>query len=394
MIRFLTAGESHGPALTAIVEGLPAGLAISPEDINHQLRRRQKGYGSGGRMSIEKDRVRITSGVVEGRTTGAPVALHVENRDYANWQEKTIAPMSIPRPGHADLTGALKYGYPDLRYSLERASARETAMRVVVGAFCRKLLEHFGVMLGGYVVQIGGVCVEVDPERSYKERFSQAESNDLRSPVKAAISDLRDEIFAAKTEKDTLGGIVEIVALGLPPGLGSHVHYDRRLDGQLVGALVSIPAFKGAEIGAAFDNATRRGSEVHDPMTRDKEGTLHRTSNRAGGLEGGITNGQPLVLRAAMKPISTVLKSLPSVNLASGEEEPTVFERSDFCALPRAVPIAEAMVAFVLANALLDKLGGDSLAEMTPRFEKLAGNRLEDFSLRDQPWSFGYPHDS
>lgn len=391
MLRFLSAGESHGPVLTAILEGMPAGVPITAEYVNLELRRRQIGYGSGGRMNIEQDTIQITSGVVAGHTTGAPIAMMVENRDYKNWREKDIAPMTTPRPGHADLTGAIKYGYRDLRVALERASARETTMRVAAGAFARRLLEEFGIVVGGYVTQIGGVVAQLDPEQSYPSRFEAAEANDVRCPDAAAAEQMHEEIRQAKIDKDTLGGVIEVVVLNTPPGLGSHVQHDRRLDARLVSALVSIHAMKGAEIGSAFENAGKRGSNVHDEIELGEHGTLHRRTNRAGGLEGGITTGEPIIARVAMKPISTVMKALGSVNLATGEREQTTYERSDFCATPRAVPICEAMIALVIADALLEKLGGDSLSEMLPRFHALRGNRLEDVPMDNVEWRFGYP---
>lgn len=391
MIRFLTAGESHGPMLTAILEGMPAGLPLSAEEINVELARRQQGYGSGGRMSIERDEVRITAGVMNGVTTGGPIALLVENRDFKNWKEKDVTPMSTPRPGHADLTGAIKYGYGDLRIALERASARETTMRVAVGAICRKLLAVFGIQIGGYVVQVGDVKVDVPLDVGYADRFRIAEDNDVRSPVAERVDAMHEAIRQIKIDKDTLGGIFEVVALNVPPGLGSHVHWDRRLDARIVAAMVSIHAMKGAEIGEAFDNATKRGSEVHDAIyLTDEQGTLGRRTNRAGGTEGGISTGAPIVARVAMKPIATILQSMDSVNLATGQPEATVYERSDFCALPRAVPIGEAMMAVVIADALLEKLGGDSIQEMQPRFETLRQARLSDLPMNNVEWRFGY----
>ena len=391
MIRFLTAGESHGPMLTAIVEGLPAGLRIAPEDINVELRRRQQGYGSGGRMSIEHDEVGITSGVMNGMTTGAPIALLVENRDYKNWKEKDIAPMTTPRPGHADLTGAIKYGYRDLRIALERASARETTMRVAVGAICKRLLAEFGIHIGGYVVQIGAVKAELGDEFALEDRFRAAEASDVRCPDPKYAELMHEEIRQAIIAKDTLGGIFEVAALNVPPGLGSHVHYDRKLDARIVGAMVSIHAMKGAEIGPAFENATKRGTQVHDEIIlRAGDGTLGRRTNRAGGIEGGISTGEPIVARVAMKPISTILQAMQSVNLATGQPEATAYERSDFCALPRAVPIGEAMMAIVIADALMEKLGGDSIDEMRPRFEALRRARLSDLPMDNVEWRFGY----
>jgi chorismate synthase len=387
MLRFLTAGESHGPALTAILDGVPAGLPLAEEDVNLQLRRRQKGYGSGGRMRIERDQVRFTGGVLNGHTTGAPIATQIQNRDWANWRDRDIAPMTIPRPGHADLTGATKYGYRDLRLALERASARETAARVAVGAICRRLLGELDAVVGSYVVQIGDVQVELPDDLQYAERFARAEESDVRCPDATAAEAMHACIRVAKQARDTLGGVFEIVALGLPPGLGSHAQWDRRLDARLMAAVGSIQAIKGVEIGAAFENAGRRGTEVHDEILLDED-MLTRPTNRAGGFEGGITNGQPVVVRAAMKPISTTLTPLRSVDLAAGEPAATRYERSDICAVPRAAVVAEAMVAFVLAGTLLEKLGGDSLSEMRPRFATLRRGRLNELEMDNVPWRF------
>ena len=388
-IRFFTAGESHGPGLTAILEGMPAGLSLSAKDINLDLQRRQKGYGSGGRMQIEKDGIILTAGVMNGMTTGAPIALQVQNRDFRSWKERDITPITTPRPGHADLTGAVKYGYRELRLSLERASARETTMRVAIGAICKKFLSEFGITVDGYVSQLGDVVAEL-ADMSLADRIARNEDNDVRCPDPVAAEKMHEAIRQVKIDKDTLGGVFEVVAQGLPPGLGSHVHYDRKLDARLVAAMVSIQAMKGAEIGQAFDNAGKRGSQVHDDIVVDEAGNLSRRSNRAGGLEGGITTGEPIIVRVAKKPISTMLRGADSVDLATGEANPTVYERSDFCALPRAVPVGEAMMAIVLADALLEKLGGDSIDEMKPRFDSLRRNRLEDLPMDNCEWRFGY----
>jgi len=328
--------------------------------------------------------------VMNGLTTGAPISLTVDNRDFKNWQEKDIAPITTPRPGHADLTGALKYGYRELRLSLERASARETTMRVAVGAICRKFLAEFGIAIGGYVVQIGAVKAEVQDIVDHLVLYLNAEESDVRCPFPDVAEDMHEAIRQAKIEKDTLGGIFTVFAVGVPVGLGSHVHWDRRLDARIMGAMVSIQAMKGAEIGQAFDNAGKYGSEVHDMIDRTADGRLIRRSNRAGGLEGGITTGDPIVVRVAMKPIATMLRGAESVNLATGEPEMTTYERSDFCAVPRAVPIGEAMLAYVIAEALLEKLGGDSMDEMRPRYEKLRKNRLSDVPMDNVDWRFGF----
>lgn len=393
-LRFLTAGESHGPYLTAILEGMPAGLPLSEDDITPDLARRQVGFGSGGRMKIESDRVEFSGGVMNGLTTGGPIAMRIDNKDWANWAKKDIPPMTVPRPGHADLTGAIKYGYRELRLSLERASARETACRVAVGAVCKRLLAEFGICVGGYVTAIGRVEAVIPPDMSYEERWAAAETSEVRCPTPEDSQAMIAHIRQVARQKDTLGGIFEVVATGVPPGLGSHVHWDRRLTGRLAQAMLSIQAIKGVEIGPAFENARKRGTEVHDEIfleeTEEAGGRLVRRTNRAGGLEGGITTGEPIVVRAAMKPISTTLNPLRSVDLATGEPATTAYERSDYCSVPRAVVVGEAMVAFVLADALLEKLGGDSLAELRPRFEALRRRRLEDLPMDNVPWRFGY----
>lgn len=389
-IRFLTAGESHGPMLTTILEGMPAGIPLSAEDIDLDMRRRQKGYGSGGRMFIEKDRVRITAGLMNGETTGGPIAMLLENRDFKNWKERDITPITTPRPGHADLTAAVKYGYRELRLSLERASARETAMRVAVGAVCKTFLKQFGIEVLAYTSQIGDVVAKIPANPDYKALYEISESNEVRSPDPQAIEDMHDAIHQVKVDKDTLGGVFEVVALNVPPGLGSHVHFDRKLDAKLVGIMTSIQAMKGAEIGHGFRDAGLRGSQVHDEMEPDGNGGIRRRTNNAGGLEGGITTGEPIVVRVAMKPISTMLRGADTVDLTTGEAERTVYERSDFCALPRAIPVGEAMMAIVIADALLEKIGGDSLSEMLPRFENLRRNRIEDLPMDNVEWRFGY----
>ncbi len=414
-LRFFTAGESHGPKLTAILEGMVAGLPLASATINQELARRQTAFGSGGRMKIERDTVRITAGVMAGHTTGGPIALEVSNLDYKSWADREVPPMTIPRPGHADLAAAIKYGYRDLRLGLERASARETTMRVAVGAICKAYLAQFGITIGGYVTGIGDVDAHIPAETPYPERFAAAEADDVRCPDPDAAKAMHQTIWEAMQARDTLGGVFEIVALGVPAGLGSHVHFDRKLDARLAAALVSIPAIKGVEIGPAFDNARRRGTQVHDeivlsppttsppaPLLPEEgsetppslpgqgAGVLGRATNRAGGLEGGITTGEPIVLRAAMKPISTTLTPLMSVDLATGQPAPTRYERSDFCAVPRAVVVGEAMVAWVLADELIRKLGGDSLAEQLPRFAALRRSRLEDLLMDNVPWRFGY----
>lgn len=400
MLRFLTAGESHGPSLTAILDGMPAGLPIATEIINKELARRQTGYGSGGRMKIEKDTVQILGGVMGGQTTGAPLALLVPNDDHVKWKGKAVEPMTAPRPGHADLTGAIKYGYTDLRPALERASARETTMRVAVGAVCKHFLAQFGIIVGGYVSSIGAASADFG-DMPYAERFARAEESDVRCPVESSANQMCAEIEKTIQGKNTLGGVIEIIALNVPAGLGSFMQWDKRLEAKLTLAIMSVQAIKGIEIGDAFENARITGTQAQDAIQmqnaefrmqnenlRPSTFDLQRSSNRAGGIEGGVSNGQPIVIRAAMKPIATTLTPQQTVDLSTGQESPTKYERSDFCPVPRAVPILEAMTAFVLADALIEKLGGDSIHEMKPRFESLRKASLEDLQMDNTPHVF------
>jgi chorismate synthase len=381
-LRFITSGESHGPAIVGVIEGFPAGVPLSIDEINHELARRQRGYGAGPRMKKETDKATILGGVMGGVTTGAPISVVIENKDHEKWLGKPIKPMTVPRPGHADLTGAVKYGFSDLRMTLERASARETTARVAIGAICRQFLSYFGIEVGGYVVEIGGITANI-AEIPIQDRAELAEQNDVRCPDAEAAKKIQQKIREIIQEKDTLGGVLEVVVMGLPPGLGSHAQWDRKIETRLGAAILSVQAIKGIEFGQAFENAKKRGTEVHDPITLDGE-TIIRSSNHAAGVEGGITNGQPIIFRAAMKPIATTLNPQQTVDLATGEEVPTEYHRSDFCPVPRAVPILEAVTAFVLADALIEKLGGDSLKEMMPRFEQLRQMRLSDLIMDNE----------
>jgi chorismate synthase len=347
--------------------------------IDGDLARRQHGYGAGPRMKIEQDKAIIIGGVLGGVTTGAPVAIQIENRDHMKWRGRPVAPFTTPRPGHADLTGAIKYGLRDLRPALERASARETAARVAVGAICRQFLAQFGIQVGGYVCSIGDVDAQL-LDIPLTDRITLAEESDLSCPNPKAAEAMRVRIRQAMQDRDTLGGVIEVLALGLPAGLGSFAQWDRRLEGRLGAAVLSIQAIKGVEIGPAFENARLTGTQVQDPILLEGE-ALVRSTDRAGGLEGGITTGQPLVVRAAMKPIATTLTPQQTVDLGRGEEASTQYERSDFCPVPRAVVIVEAMVAFVLAGVLIEKIGGDSLGEMQPRFDNLRKARLSELPM-------------
>ncbi|ASS75436.1 chorismate synthase [Tumebacillus algifaecis] len=376
MLRYLTAGESHGPALTAIIEGLPGNLPLDLDFINHQLWRRQQGYGRGGRMKIESDRVEIMSGVRFGKTMGTPVALMIQNKDWRNWSEKMAitgeAPDSVveitkPRPGHADLAGALKYNQEDIRNVLERASARNTATMVAVGSTARLLLRHFGIEVYGHVVELGPVRVD-RLEGTIPEIAERAESSEVRVADPEAEKKIIEEIDAAKAAGDTLGGIFEIIVTGLPIGLGSYAHPDRKLDGRLAQALMSIQAIKGVEIGIGFEAARTPGSKVHDEIGHSK-GEYYRRTNNAGGLEGGVTNGQPVIVRAAMKPIPTLYKPLESVDMRTKEPYRATIERSDVCAVPAAAVVGEAMVAWVLGQAFLEKFGGDSIEEIERNYK-------------------------
>ena len=393
MLRYFTAGESHGPCLTAIIDGVPAGFPIDVKKINHDLWRRQQGYGRGGRMLIEKDEVQIRSGIRWGETLGSPVALGIENRDWKNWTKKMSASpedrdealaVTKPRPGHADLTGVLKYRHSDIRNILERASARDTVSRTAVGSFCKQLLAPFGIKVMGYIRSIGSVEAKTQG-LNYEEIFARSDE----SPVRVADKEAEDKMIAliedCKKKGDTLGGIFEVVALGLPPGLGSHAQWDDKLDGRLARALMSIQAIKGVEIGLGFEMARRRGSKVHDEIFFDpdkmvSEGTprivptgFYRGSNNSGGTEGGMSNGAPLVVRVAMKPISTLMSPLQSVDLRSKRPADASVERSDVCSAPAAAVVGEAVVAFELAVAFLEKFGGDSLHEITRNYEGYLG---------------------
>ncbi len=377
MLRYLNGGESHGQYLLAIVEGVPAGLPLTAEDINRDLARRQLGYGRGGRMRVEQDQVEFACGVRKGSTLGNPIGLMVRNRDWDNWKEvMAVEPGPIPagkivtrpRPGHADLVGAIKYGHRDIRNVLEKASARETAIRVAVGGVGKALLAQFGIRILSYTVEIGGIQAQRgdDPVAA----FERAEQSEVRSPDADAGTKMVELIRTAKHRGDTLGGVFEVVILNAPIGLGSYAQWDRRLSARLPMALMSIQAMKGVEIGMGFEAARRFGSEVHDEIVYDQQGKAFvRPTNNAGGLEGGITNGQPIILRVAMKPISTLYSPKKSVDIETKEPFDATVERSDICTVPAAGVVGEAVVAFEMANAMLEKFGGDSLAEMKRNFE-------------------------
>jgi len=378
-LRYLTAGETHGPQLTAIIEGLPSNLEIDFEALNFQLHRRQKGHGRGRRMQIEKDTAQIVGGVRHGRTTGAPVALVVANNDWKHWTNvMNVEPIEgndeakrrihRPRPGHADLNGGIKYDLKDLRNVLERSSARETAARVAVGAVARQLLEKFGIRVAGHVVSIGGI-VAPTPDLPIEELIAKTEE----SPVRVADPETEAKMIAlidqTKADGDSIGGVVECIVAGLPIGLGSHVQWDRKLDGRIAQAVVSINAFKGVEFGIGFEAANRPGSQVHDEILYSEERGYHRASNRLGGFEGGMTNGMPIVVRGVMKPIPTLYKPLQSVDIDTKEPFTAQVERSDACAVPAASVVMESVVAWEVAKAFLEKFGGDSMEEIRANYD-------------------------
>ena len=384
MLRFITAGESHGPALVTILEGMVAGLPLAADDVNGELARRQHGYGRGRRMQIESDSVEFLAGVRAGETIGSPIAMLIRNRDWKNWSEimdparnesdpdKRKRAVTRPRPGHADLSGMLKYDRSDARDVLERASARETTARVAAAAVCRRFLAEFSVRIGSHVVHLGGIDASV-PDQMPDDINAAVADSPLRTIDKDSEQKMIARIDEAKREGDTLGGICEVVCTGLPVGLGSYVSWDRKLDGRLASAIMSIPAVKGVELGLGFQAARLPGSRVHDEIDAQSDATraggVHRRSNRAGGLEGGMTTGEPLVIRVAMKPISTLMKPLATIDTETRDAASAVAERSDVTAVPAMGVIAEGMVAFVVAQAFLEKFGGDSLGETRRNYE-------------------------
>lgn len=377
-LRFLTAGESHGKALVVLVDGMPSHVPVSEDYLNYQLARRQKGYGRGGRMKIEQDKVEILSGIRAGKTIGSPIAIKIDNKDWANWQkimdvsqedEGQGKVVHHPRPGHTDLSGGIKYEHTDLRNILERSSARETAARVTAGAIARRFLDEFDITIVGHLVNLGGIAVSGE-RPPLKELIPISEESPLRCYDKKAEEAMIARIDRARKEGDSLGGVFEIVVEGLPVGLGTHVQWDSKLDGRLAQSLMSIQAIKGVEIGMGFETANQPGSAVHDEIFYDKEKRkFYRKRNNAGGLEGGITNGEPLVIRAAMKPLSTLYTPLQSVNILTKEPYEAAVERTDITAVPAAAVIGENCVAFTLAQAFLEKFGGDSLREIRRNYD-------------------------
>ncbi|TNE72697.1 chorismate synthase [bacterium] len=391
-MRYLTAGESHGPQLTGIVDGIPAGLPLSEEYIAHQLARRQEGYGRGGRMAFEKDQATITSGLRHGLTMGGPIAFTVENRafvtDKANWPmvmskipvDEEFEKITLPRPGHADLVGALKYGFDDIRPVIERSSARETTTRVACGAIARRFLEEFGIHIGGHVTRIGSIgynnydeiraAADVHATNGANVLGAKADDSEVRCIDESLSAQMVDEIKICRKEGLSLGGHWEIVITGVPAGLGSFTHWDKKLDGLIAHAVLGTQAMKGVEFGQGFESGYLMGNRVHDEIILNNN-SFSRATNRSGGFEGGMTTGMPLIIRGIMKPIPTMLNPLGTVDIVSKTSQPTRYERSDVCALPRAIVVLENVIAPVIANALIDKIGGDSISEMKNRFNAL-----------------------
>lgn len=383
-MRYLTAGESHGPQLTTIIEGVPAGLYIEQDDINYELARRQKGHGRGRRMQIEKDQAKVLSGVRHGRTLGSPIALVVENNDWKHWtkvmgagpiteeeESEMKRQISRPRPGHADLNGAIKYGHRDMRNVLERSSARETTVRVAAGAVAKQILAHLGIKVAGHVLEIGGVKAAHTAYESIEDLQKVTEESPVRCYDSEAGQKMMDAIDEAKKNGDSIGGIVEVIVEGMPVGVGSYVHYDRKLDSKLAGAVLSINAFKGVEFGIGFEAASKNGSEVHDEIIWDEEKGYTRKTNRLGGLEGGMSTGMPIVVRGVMKPIPTLYKPLQSVDIETKEPFSASIERSDSCAVPAASVVAEAVVAWEIANAVVEQFGLDQIDRIKENVEKM-----------------------
>ena len=389
MIRFLTAGESHGPELTGIVEGVPAGFTISKEFIDSYLKRRQKDTGSGGRMNIESDEVFISSGVVNNISTGAPIALRIKNKDWENWKDKDIEPYVVPRPGHADLIGTAKYDLNDIRLVLERSSARETAMRCAIGAIAIEILESMGISIYGYVSSIGKVDYRYSNDFSLDEMRKLTDDSPVSCPDADKSEQMEKEISNARKKKDTLGGSITTIATGVPPTLGSYVHWDKKLDAKLARILMSIQSVKAIEVGDGIESSKNYGTSVQDQYVLNKK-EIKKESNNLGGFEGGMTNGENIELTAYLKPISTTLSPIKSVNLAEKEETETVYERSDTCAVPRAVPIFESAMALEILNAVLNKTGGDNKKEIIKNFENIPNLNIDEFDLDNKVWKFGY----
>jgi len=391
-IKYLTAGESHGPELTAIIEGVPSNFTVTKEYIDKFLSRRQKTLGSGGRMNIEKDKVLINSGVVNNLTTGGPIALKIINQDWQNWKNKEIDPYVVPRPGHADLVGTLKYNHDDIRLTLERASARETAIRCAVGAIAHQILSQLNIQLVGFVSSIGSQSFnpgDISDITSFKNLIEQS---NVSCPDEDASDLMIKEIKDARKKKDTLGGAITCIAINYPPGCGSYVHFDRKLDAKISSSMISIQSVKAVEVGNGIEASKKHGTEVQDQMKLDNK-KIKRISNNLGGFEGGMSTGDPIMVTSYLKPISTTLTPINSVDLHSGKETETIYERSDTCAVPRAVPIFEGVLSLDLLNSLLEKTGGDSKDEIAKRVADLQNYNIEDFNLSNKKWKMGYENE-
>ena len=388
-IKYLTAGESHGPELTAIVEGIPSNFEVTKEYIDKFLSRRQKTLGSGGRMNIESDQVEISSGIINNLTTGGPITLKIKNNDWKNWKDKDIDPYVVPRPGHADLVGTAKYDAKDIRLILERSSARETAMRCAIGAIAAQILENFDIHICGYVSGIGSLEYLYKGTDGIKNLQNKVTESSVSCPDDKISKEMENEIKLARKKKDTLGGSITTIATGVPPTLGSFVHWDRKLDANMARIFMSIQSVKAVEIGNGIEVSKNYGTEVQDQYFLDQE-NIKKESNNLGGFEGGMTNGEDIVVKAYLKPISTTLTPIKSINLSTKNETETVYERSDTCAVPRAVPIFESAMALEILKNLLIKTGGDSKKEITKNFENISKLHLDEFDLDNKTWNMKY----
>ncbi|MDA2969543.1 MAG: chorismate synthase [Actinomycetota bacterium] len=388
-IRYITAGESHGPELTAIIEGLPSNFSVTKDFIDKVLSRRQKTLGSGGRMNIEKDQVYITSGVVNNLTTGGPISIKIKNLDWKNWKDREIEPFVIPRPGHADLVGTYKYSHKDIRITLERASARETAIRCAVGAIATQILNQLDINIIGYVSAIGNQELQKLDISNISDIINKIEDSEVSCPDEQTSELMKKEILSARKNKDTLGGAITCIAINFPPACGSFIQYDRKLDAQLAFSIMSVQSVKAVEIGNGVAASKQRGTEVQDQIILENK-QIGRLTNNLGGIEGGMSTGEPIVITSYLKPISTTLTPIKSVDLANKVETETVYERSDTCAVPRAVPIFESVVAVDLLNALLEKIGGDSKEEIEPRVVSLRKINVDDFYMQNKKWKMLY----
>ena len=391
-VKYLTAGESHGPELTAIIEGIPSNFEVSKKYIDEFLLRRQKSLGSGGRMNIEKDEVYISSGVINNLSTGGPIAIKIINKDWQNWKEKEIEPFVVPRPGHADLVGTFKYNHNDIRLSLERASARETAIRCAVGAICHQVLRQLDVDIVGFVTSIGKQNSENIDLKNIEQLKNLINESEVSCPDKQSSDLMMNEIKSARKKKDTLGGAITVIAKNFPAGCGSYVHFDRKLDSKLASSMMSVQSVKAVEVGNGIQASQEYGTKVQDQIVLS-ENKIKRITNNLGGFEGGMSTGEPMIITSYLKPISTTLTPIKSVNLSSHEETETTYERSDTCAVPRAVPIFESVMAIDLLNSLLENTGGDSKDVISKRVSDLKNISPESFNLTNKKWTMNYENE-